>query len=137
MQRFAQHEKHTVRPIERMDAAPFCRHAWQFIRTAAHCCHRASLAGIDVEPSRVFGDARYGLSPAVDYVAALDVELSTCEDMSFAEILRRKLPEQFARLWQADFMAWLDSADLRQLSDTNISEFLIDESIIEGANLCQ
>ncbi len=133
----AQDGIHKTPLTERTDRAPFHNHAWRFVRTAAHCCHRASLHGIDVEPDRIFASARYGLSDASQYVATLDRELSDCEGMPFAEIRHRKLPKAFAELWRSDFRRWFDSADLQQLADSNFSRYLIDESIIEGVNSCQ
>jgi hypothetical protein len=80
---------------------PTFLHGSEFIRRAIHVLYRATMAGYDVAPDRLFGpDAWY--SSAEGYLFALLPECVSMAGATFEEIESTPAPPQFVRLWSAD-----------------------------------
>lgn len=93
-------------------------HGHDFVRMAAHMCHRAGRIGIDMDLCDILPPGAYSLQHPTRYSFGLGREPEEMANMPMQIILHSPPPVGFARLWLHD------SADQERGRDNGYSEYV-------------
>lgn len=80
----------------------YCGHEWPFVRALVHLQFRMQTAGTWVSDQWSFPGSDYGLSSLSRYRDALGGEPEFMADRPIIEVMKRKSPAAFLRLWNED-----------------------------------
>jgi hypothetical protein len=101
-------------------------HEAEWIRATAHLAWRAKRQGLPIGLFCLADFARYELSSADDYAAALEPEFQPSGNCSLIELRKQQPPAAFVDLWRSDIKAWYSKQPTdtaRDLCAFNLSLF--------------